>query len=358
MPNREYLMRKILITFFILFLILGIPTSARSAPIQEEQPVVHAILFWSNGCSYCSQVLTNILPTLQDKYNSRLSILLIELANTEDIDTLYTLGSTLGLAKEQVSVPFLLIDHTTLVGANEIRDKLPKLIDDYLSAGGLGYPNLPQLDKLLLRGVVFTSYNPNLQLTPQIATDTKATGMALAWVIMAFMVLAIILAVVRILRAFQGKPIGKANRWMDIAIPVLSIIGLGVSVYLTYVEFTHARALCGPVGDCNAVQSSPFAKLFGVVPIGLVGAIGYIAILVAWVWRRFRNDSLARLAGPVMFGMALFGTLFSVYLTYLELFVIHAVCIWCLSSAVLITVLMLLNLPAITQWLAISDEEQ
>src|SRR4030042_6516046 len=172
------------------------------------------------------------------------------------------------------------------------------------------------------------------------------------------MVIALILAIVMILRAFQGKPIRAANQWFDIAIPVLSIIGLGASIYLTYVEFTHARALCGPVGDCNAFQSSPYAKLLGVVPIGLVGAIGYITILFAWVWRRIRTDSLARIAGLAMFGMALFGTLFSIYLTYLELFVIHAVCIWCLSSAVIITALMLLNLPPLTHWLAISDHEE
>jgi uncharacterized membrane protein len=112
------------------------------------------------------------------------------------------------------------------------------------------------------------------------------------------------------------------------------------------------------VGDCNTVQSSPYAKLFGLIPIGLVGAVGYIAILVAWLWRRFRNDKLSNIAGPIMFGMALFGTLFSVYLTYLELFVIHAVCIWCLTSAVIITALMLLSLPHLTQWLAITDEEE
>jgi len=192
----------------------------------------------------------------------------------------------------------------------------------------------------------------------QATTDSKAIGMSLAWIIMVFMVLALILSIGMILRAFQGIPIGRVKAWLDIAIPVLAIIGLGVSLYLTYVEFTQSRALCGPVGDCNAVQSSPYAKLFGVVPIGLVGAIGYIAILFAWIWRRIRSDSLARIAGPAMFGMALFGTLFSIYLTYLELFVIHAVCIWCISSAVIITVLMLLNLPSVTQWLAISDEEQ
>src|SRR4030043_622153 len=352
-------MRKTLVTLFILLVVIGIPTSARSAPIQRDQPVVHTILFWSNGCSYCSRVLTNILPTLQDKYNSRLSILLIELATTEDIDNLYTLGSTLGLSKEKVSVPFLLIDHTALIGANEIRDKLPDLIDGYLSSGGLEYPNLPQLGELLHNGVAFISFDPILQQpVPQTSTDTKATGMALAWGIMVFMVIALIIVIVMILRAFQGKPIREANQWVDIAIPVLSIIGLGASIYLTYVEFTHARALCGPVGDCNAVQSSPYAKLVGVVPIGLVGAIAHITILFAWVWRRIRTDSLARIAGLAMFGMALFGTLFSIYLTYLELFVIHAVCLCRLSSAVSITALMLLNLPSITQWLAISDEEE
>jgi uncharacterized membrane protein len=232
------------------------------------------------------------------------------------------------------------------------------LVDKHLSAGGLGYPDLPQADRMLPKGIAFTSFDPESQLIAQTATDTKATGMALAWGIMVFMVIALIVSIVMILRAFQGKPIGKVNRWLDIAIPVLAVIGLVVSIYLTYVEFTSTRALCGPVGDCNAVQNSPYAKLFGVLPIGLVGAIGYIAILVAWVWHRFKTDVLARIAGPVMFGMALFGTLFSIYLTYLELYVIHAVCIWCLSSAVLITGLMLLNLPALTQWLAISDEEE
>jgi uncharacterized membrane protein len=205
---------------------------------------------------------------------------------------------------------------------------------------------------------VINSNISNMQLLPQASTVSKATGMALAWGIMIFMVIAVILAIVMILRGFKGKPMHQIKPWLDIAIPIISIIGLGVAIYLTYVEITHTQALCGPVGDCNAVQSSPYAKLFGVLPIGLVGAIGYIGILFVWVWRRFRTDSLARIAGPAMFGMALFGTLFSIYLTYLELFVIHAVCIWCLSSAIIITVLMLLNLPAITQWLAIPDEEE
>ena len=201
-------------------------------------------------------------------------------------------------------------------------------------------------------------FDSNIHLAPKSAAAVNSIGTALAWGILVIMVVALILAISMLLRAFQGKPLGEIKGWLDIAIPVLAIIGLGASIYLTYVEVTHTRALCGPVGDCNTVQSSPYAKLFGILPIGLLGAIGYIAILITWLWRRFRTNSLSKIAGPVMFAMALFGTLFSIYLTYLELFVIHAVCIWCLSSASIITALMLLSLPPITQWLAISDDEE
>lgn len=215
-----------------------------------------------------------------------------------------------------------------------------------------------QVEQPVIHAVLLYSTETSLKLFPQAETISQTTGKALAWVIMVIMIIALILVIMMVLRAFQGKPLKEVHGWLDMAIPILAIIGLGASIYLTYVELTHTRALCGPVGDCNAVQSSPYAKLFGIIPIGLVGALGYIAILVMWFWRRVQNDAFSKVAGPIMFAMALFGTLFSVYLTYLELFVIHAVCIWCLSSAIIITVLMLLSLPFVTQWLAISDEEE
>ncbi len=209
-----------------------------------------------------------------------------------------------------------------------------------------------------IRSLTVSSTLFHIRLIRQPAALSTSSGMFLAWGVMVLIGLALLVTVITILRAFQGKPLGNLKRWLDFAIPVLALIGLGASIYLTYVETTHTRALCGPVGDCNAVQSSPYARLFGFLPIGLLGALGYTAILVAWVWRRFRKDALAKVAGPALFGMALFGTLFSIYLTYLELFVIHAVCIWCISSAVIITILMVLNLPPITQWLAITEEDE
>ncbi len=350
-------MRRLLILLTAVLLVLAMPVSVRAASAQTAQPVVHAVLFWTNGCPYCEQTLTRILPSLQDKYQGRLSILLIEIASSSDVDQLYAFGESLGLAKEQIKVPFLLIDRTVLMGSGDIQSKFPALVESYLAAGGIGYPDLSQLNEMMLKGVDYASSPQYLQRALVSESNSKSTGMSLAWVIMVLMWLAIILAVVVILRAFQGKPLGEYKGGLNFVIPILCVIGLGVSIYLTFVEVTHSNAICGPVGDCNAVQSSPYAKLFGFLPIGLLGAIGYIAILAAWLWRRLRHDSLANIAGPAMYGMALFGTLFTIYLTYLELFVIHAVCIWCLSSAVIITALMLISLPPVTQWLSISDEE-
>ena len=130
--------------------------------------------------------------------------------------------------------------------------------------------------------------------------------------------------------------------------PVLTLIGLGVAIYLAYVEIRAVSAVCGPVGDCNAVQSSPYARLFGVLPIGVLGVIGYAAILSGWFYPKLRSDRLAQVAPLVVFGMTFFGVLFSLYLTYLEPFVIRAVCAWCLTSAVIMTLLLLVSLkPAL-----------
>ena len=59
-----------------------------------------------------------------------------------------------------------------------------------------------------------------------------------------------------------------------------------MALYLSYVETQMVEAVCGPVGDCNTVQSSPYSRLFGVLPMGVVGAVGYVAILAAWLVNR------------------------------------------------------------------------
>jgi len=129
-----------------------------------------------------------------------------------------------------------------------------------------------------------------------------------------------------------------ARGWMP---PLLVAAGLLVAGYLAYVEVNAVEATCGVVGDCNAVQQSPYARIFG-VPVGVIGVLGYVLMLLAWLVGRMGY----RWADGALLLLALVGTAFSTYLTFLEPFVIGATCFWCLTSA--LTVLMLL-------WLALPD---
>jgi uncharacterized membrane protein len=130
-------------------------------------------------------------------------------------------------------------------------------------------------------------------------------------------------------------------RWL---IPLLCLVGIGVAGYLSYVETAQVEAVCGPVGDCNTVQQSEYARLFGVLPIGILGMLGYVLILLAWAVARFGKGKPVIYARLALLGLAALGVLFSIYLTFLEPFVIGATCAWCLTSAIIMTVLLWLSL--------------
>jgi uncharacterized membrane protein len=126
-----------------------------------------------------------------------------------------------------------------------------------------------------------------------------------------------------------------SQRALRIAMIVLATIGLGVASYLTYVHYSGSPPVCTAGGSCLKVQTSIYSKLAG-VPVALMGLIGYIAILSSLLVRESENARFATLA------LTIGGFGFSAYLTYRELFSIHAICEWCASSAVIITILMLL----------------
>lgn len=144
--------------------------------------------------------------------------------------------------------------------------------------------------------------------------------------------------------------------WHKWAIPVSVLGGLVVSGYLTFIETTGAEVMCGPSGGCGDVQSSKYAILFGVLPVGLLGFLGNIGILAAWAVWQFGPAAIKKLSALAIWGMCIFGVLFSTYLTFLEPFVIGATCMWCISSAVLMIVLLLVSTPAAQQALAIPDD--
>jgi uncharacterized membrane protein len=141
----------------------------------------------------------------------------------------------------------------------------------------------------------------------------------------------------------RRRTVDEPATWQSWAIPLLALLGLGVAGYLAYVETQRVTAVCGPVGDCNTVQQSAYAWLLGLIPIGVLGLVGYAAILIAWAVAHYGNGQLAGLAWLALFVMTLCGTLFSMYLTFLEPFVIGATCAWCLTSAMIMTALLALT---------------
>lgn len=143
----------------------------------------------------------------------------------------------------------------------------------------------------------------------------------------------------------KGSQAEEKYTWPAWAVPALTLAGMGIAAYLTYVEFTHIDAVCGPVGDCNTVQTSPYAYLLGILPVGLFGLIGYIAVAFAWLIGRFGPGHWHPIALVAMWGLALVGTLFSIYLTFLEPFVIGATCAWCILSAMVMTLLLWATTP-------------
>jgi uncharacterized membrane protein len=187
-----------------------------------------------------------------------------------------------------------------------------------------------------------------LVVIASLAAQPQANGFALAIAILIGMAAALIWAGVTWLRAWQSDFANSPWQpaWLDALMLVLTIVGLAVAGYLTYVETQAVAAVCGPVGDCNAVQTSSYSRLFGLIPVGLIGMAGYVAILAVWLWGRFGSGRLADYAPLAVHGMTIVAVAFSLYLTFLEPFVIQAVCIWCLTSAVVITLVMLLSLPA------------
>jgi len=111
----------------------------------------------------------------------------------------------------------------------------------------------------------------------------------------------------------------------------LGLAGVGIAGYLTYVHYAGLHPVCGISHGCETVQTSSYASLFG-IPVALLGLITYLLVLVSLGMRGER----ALLGG---YALTAIGFAFSVYLTYREVFTIHAICSWCVSSAIVFTLL-------------------
>ena len=132
------------------------------------------------------------------------------------------------------------------------------------------------------------------------------------------------------------------------AIALLALAGLTISAYLTMYKVGMLGAIQCTIGGCEKVQTSRWSYFLG-LPVSAWGLGAYVTILalaMLGVQPRFARERWVALA---LFGLSAVGVVFSAYLTYLEAFVIHAWCQWCVISAILITLIFLLSLPGLRQ---------
>ncbi len=153
------------------------------------------------------------------------------------------------------------------------------------------------------------------------------------------------------------------DRWSFRILVVLGGLGLLDAAYLTWMKISDNLSLCQGFGQCDVVNSSPYAEIYG-IPIALIGAIAYAVMLAALaVEARAREPRWRMGARYALFILTTTGVLYSAYLTYIEVAVLHAICPFCVISAVILlcmwilAIIRLLWLP-LPQGAAASSQEE
>jgi uncharacterized membrane protein len=311
-------------------------------PVRVQEPTVRAVLFYSPGCGACKTVINEILPPLILKYGFSLTIFDVDVTKTEGGDLYQAALDELSVPADHRAVPLLMVDHAYLVGANDIRDRFPGLIDAELAQGGTNWPVIPGLDSALQKAgftsVPATSWD-------RFRADQPANSLAVA--VLAFLFLSLVFS---ILITFRPAPefMDSIPEWV---FPLLLVIGLLVASYLTYTESTHSEVFCGGISHCTAVQDSSYSKILGLISVGEFGVIGYCFLGLALLVERVTRGKVRTIASIAKFGFAVFGVSFSMYLTFLEPFVIGATCLWCLTSAVIMGLVLPLTTGAVRDFI-------
>jgi uncharacterized membrane protein len=389
-------------TSSLLFFLLTITT------ISAQSAVVEVALFYSPTCPHCHDIIDNYLPPLQERYGDALRIYYINVQEQSGSALFYDACSALKVPDEQCGgVPFMVIGDQYMIGSADIPARMENLVQAGLAQGGQNLSSLPLLWEVLQAQqatVAEEALSADAEVALSVETitwqerfsqDTLANSLAVV------ILIALLLSVLAMLEAGRLALKGKLAPWLSgrlvyifglgalsgatlvafsivlgaeslpllvaalvglillgvavsfvripanktrrMLIPPVIVSGLLVAGYMSYIEVGKVEAVCGLVGNCNTVQASAYASVFG-VPVGVIGLLGYVLLFGAWALS-LRSDKLARISQIALLSMALFGVLFSIYLTFLEPFVIGASCAWCLTSALVMLTLLWLIAP-------------
>ncbi len=316
---------------WIVSLLLCVVGLAVVEVVVAQDAVVRALFFYSPTCGHCHEVMTNVFPSLREQYGDQLQILEVDIATPDGNDLYHQAQAVRPVLEERSGVPALVVGDYEMIGSVEIPEMFPGLIETYLAEGGVDWPAVPGIE-------AFTpSETPRVTWRDKFAQDPAGNTLSII----------VLLGMLVSLWAVAGprdwlRPLAeRSDPWGVVGV---ALVGLAVALYLAYIELTSSAAVC-VVGNCNSVHQSAFVKLFGILPVAVFGVSGYVLILALIAYAQVREDALPEKFPVVFFFVSLFGVLFSVYLTFLEPFVIGATCFWCLISAISMTVLLLQSAP-------------
>jgi len=322
----------------LLFPVFALPR------LNLAQPIIQAVLFYSPSCPHCHDVIENVLPPLTEKYPNQLDIIGINVSDPVGLQLYQAAIEKFDIPETRMGVPTLIVASEVLVGTDEIEILFPQIIENGLSKGGFAWPDIPGLTEVLAiqeqaASQVIAVQEPPPPTGPAFIQNFMRDPLAnsIATVVLVGMIVCAAFVLFSYLRGAEHKFVSFPE-WI---LPVAAILGFGIAFYMSYIELTPTIAVCGPIGDCNSVQDSPYATLFGFLPVGVLGVVGYLSILAAWLLKIYGAKTHQKFFTIAIWALAWFGVLFSIYLTFLEPFVIGAACVWCISNAILITAILL-----------------
>ncbi|MEJ2012828.1 MAG: vitamin K epoxide reductase family protein [Anaerolineales bacterium] len=386
-------MKRIAITALLLISFV-LPTATATA----QADVVRAVLFYSPTCPHCQQVISVNMPQISQQFNSSgvwsyygenydpdseqapaLVALQGNALQVLYVDTTSEIGNELyaaaidrySIPQEDWVVPLMVVGETILTGSIDIPAQLPLITEEALGSGGIDWPDIPGLTGYIEALQPFPDQpaaqveaTPSAESTaaasvptaqpeaPPEVLDRNPADLPLGERIMLdpggntlsiVVIIAMLFSLVAVGLRWNGRFAPRRPEPLTFWVPILAFAGIAVAGYLAYIAATGNKATCGPVGDCNTVAQSEYSTVLLGIPNAYLGVFGYVLILAGWLIARYAPPATARIATLGVFAAGVFGTLFALYLTFLEPFVIGASCAWCLASAVIITAITLLS---------------
>jgi len=140
-----------------------------------------------------------------------------------------------------------------------------------------------------------------------------------------------------------------------LAVLALALVGLGIAVYLTYVHYNHDALIC-TTGGCETVQQSEYSTIAG-IPVALLGVGMFTAVGLLAISRLTGNKFVPLdIATIISWLMVFAGIMYYAYLTYIELFVLEAICQWCVASSVV--TLAILAIESVQVWRVLDSDDE